>query len=146
MEVEDVQNRFNLFFDRLVPCVAGRKLWSKQAMVTDYITRSGKVTVTDEAFAELCVMNYFEKWINGGQTRWTNDRGGSSNFQGWSEDAYAVFDKICVRISEQRQCCQEIESGFLSHAKDKYGHSGRANRKYRSRGKPDARELFNDLS
>ena len=125
-----MQDHFNLFFDKLVPCVAGRKLWSKQAMVTDCVTESGKVTVTDEAFAELCILNYFDYWIDGGRTRWTNDRGGSSNFQGWSEEAYTVFDTICLRVSEQRKSGKKLESCFLSYAKEKYGHNGRANRKY----------------
>ena len=100
----------------------------------------------DEAFVELCILDYFKKWINGGQTRWTNEHGGSSNFQGWSEEAYLEFDRICLRISTQRKSGENIESVFLSYAKAKYGHNGRANRKYQSRGKSDAIELFNDLT
>ena len=107
-EEKEAQGRFNVFFDKLVPCVAGRKLWSKQAMVTDSVTKSGKVTVMDEAFVELCILNYFEKWINGGRTHWTNERGDSSNFQGWSEEAYFEFDRICLRISTQRKSGRKL--------------------------------------
>ena len=76
------QEHFNVFFDRLVPSVAGRKLWTKQARLKSEVTASGKVSITDEALTELFVLNYFRTWVRKESPRWTNDRGGNANFQG----------------------------------------------------------------
>ena len=121
-------------------------MWNKQAMVSDHVTRSGKVTVTDEAFAELCVLNYFDKQTNGGCTRWTNDHGANSNFQAWSKEAYVKFDEICVHILEQCKTGEDMESGFLLFSKSKYGCNGRETASHHSHGIQNAPELFNDLS
>ena len=77
------EHYFNLFFDRLIPCVAGRKVFTDRDKIDSKITESGKISITDEAFTELCIMNYWDKWLNNGQAVWTDSRGGNTPFHGW---------------------------------------------------------------
>ena len=55
------QNYFNQFFDRLLPCVARKKVWTSKDKMASVITDGGKITVTDKAFTELCLLNYWDK-------------------------------------------------------------------------------------
>jgi hypothetical protein len=43
------QNYFNQFFDWLLPCVAGKKVWTSKDKMASSITDGSKITVTDEA-------------------------------------------------------------------------------------------------
>jgi hypothetical protein len=64
------QGYFNLFFDRLMPCVAGKKVWTGRDKMACAITDGGKITVTDEAFTELCLLNYWDKWSTNKPAKW----------------------------------------------------------------------------
>jgi hypothetical protein len=55
------QDYFNLFSNRLMPCVAGKKVWTGRDKMACAITDGGKITITDEAFTELCLLNYWDK-------------------------------------------------------------------------------------
>jgi hypothetical protein len=44
------QDYFNLFFDRLMPCVAGKKVWTSRDKMACAITDGGKIAITDEVY------------------------------------------------------------------------------------------------
>jgi hypothetical protein len=81
--------------------VAGKKLWANKDKMVTTISNSGKILVTDEAFAELCLLNYWERWTSNKSAQWTDACGGNTHFKGWSNDAYQRFDKICRQINTQ---------------------------------------------
>jgi hypothetical protein len=97
------QDYFNLFFDRLMPCVAGKKVWTSRDKMACAITDGGKITITDEASTELCLLNYWDKWSANRPAKWTDARKGNCSFKGWSNNAYQQFDSICNRIRAQRE-------------------------------------------
>jgi hypothetical protein len=110
------QDYFNLFFDRLMPCVAGKKVWTSRDKMACAITDGRKITITNEAFTELCLLNYWDKWSANRPAKWTDARKGNCSFKGWSNNAYQQFDSICNRIwrsvkqTNRRQC----NWGFLT--------------------------------
>jgi hypothetical protein len=81
--------------------VAGKKLWANKDKMVTTISNSGKILVTDEAFAELCLLNYWERWTSNKSAQWTDVCGGNTHFKGWSNDAYQRFDEICRQINTQ---------------------------------------------
>jgi hypothetical protein len=81
--------------------VAGKKLWANKDKMVTTISNSGKILVTDEAFAELCLLNYWERWTSNKSAQWTDACGGNTHFKGWSNDAYQRFDEICRQINTQ---------------------------------------------
>jgi hypothetical protein len=88
------------------------------------ITDEGKITITDEAFTELCLLNYWDKWSANRPVEWTDARKGNCSFKGWSNDAYQQFDSICNRIRAQRETdkSKAMELVFLNYAIKQYGH------------------------
>ena len=103
MELDGDMEAFNLFFDELVPCVAGRKVWTLREKATKKISDAGKiVSVLDEAFTVLALTNYWDRWINNGTTKWTDSRAGNYQYMGWTDEAYTKFDAICMHIRIQR--------------------------------------------
>ncbi len=139
------QNYFNIFFDRLLPCVAGKKVWTSKDKMASYITDGGKITVTDEAFTELCLLNYWDKWAENKQAKWTDSRKGNCSFKGWSTDAYQQFDSICKRIRAQRETeeSKAMEVLFNEYAMKQYG---RGTKRTRSGILDDGPEIFNELA
>ena len=102
---------FNEFFETFVTAVAGRRYWSKELKVHMPISKCDKIKVSDEAFAELLLINYFEKWKNKGKAKWTDTRSGNFTWQGWHPDAHTTFNTICARIKRQREI--EVEKNAL---------------------------------
>jgi hypothetical protein len=95
---------FYLFFDDLVPCVAGRKVWTLREKAIKLISEAKKVVyVLDETFTILALMNYWERWTGNGTARWTDSKAGNYQYMGWADAAYVQFDELCKRIREQRQ-------------------------------------------
>ena len=138
------QNYFNFFFDRLLPCVAGKKVWTKKDKMTSTITEGGKISVTDEAFTELCLLNYWDKWTKNNSAQWTDARGGNTHFKGWSNDAYLKFDEICRHIQTQRDTedSKAMEETFRDYAVQQYR---RGTKQARSGIQEEGPELFNEL-
>lgn len=106
------------FFDVLVPCIAGKKIWTNQRKMAERITESNCVTVVDEAFTVLCIENYWNKWVNGGVTMWTQSRSGNIGYMGWDKEAYARFVVLCKHIKEERlsEVSMDIEVQFREQA------------------------------
>ena len=109
------------------------------------ISDSGKILVTDEAFGELCILNYWEKWTSNKSTQWTDARGGNSHFRGWSNDAYQRFDEVCNRIKKQRKSKESkaMEVAFLDYTTEQHSWGTKRGRSgIRNKGP----ELFNELA
>ena len=70
----DPENKkgFFHFFDIVVTSITGKRKFSAQAKVSTTISGSGFVTVSDEAFAEVVVMNYWDRWFNKRTAKWTD--------------------------------------------------------------------------
>jgi hypothetical protein len=100
-----VTSKHSIFFDDLVPCVVGRKVWTLREKAIKLISEAKKVvSVLDEAFTILALMNYWERWTGKGKTaRWTDSKAGNYQYMGWADAAYVQFDELCKRIREQRQ-------------------------------------------
>jgi hypothetical protein len=75
------QDYFNLFFDRLMPYVAGKKVWTGRDKTACAITDGGKITITDEAFTELCLLNLWDKWSANRPAKWTDASKGNCSFK-----------------------------------------------------------------
>ena len=120
MELDGDRDAFYLFFDELVPCVAGRKVWTLREKATKLISEAKKiVSVLDEAFTILALMNYWERWLHQGTARWTDSRAGNYQYMGWMDEAYNQFDVLCKRIREQRQTAinRKLEQMYLDKSR-----------------------------
>jgi hypothetical protein len=100
-----VTSKHSIFFDDLVPCVAGRKVLTLREKAIKLISEANKVvSVLDEVFTILALMNYWERWTGKEITaRWTDSKAGNYQYMGWADAAYVQFDELCKRIREQRQ-------------------------------------------
>jgi hypothetical protein len=45
------------------------------------ITDGGKITITDEAFTELCLLNYWDTWFAKWPAKWTDARKGNCSLR-----------------------------------------------------------------
>jgi hypothetical protein len=87
------------------------------------ITDGGKITVTDEAFTELCLLNYWDKWCKNKPAKWKDSHKGNCSFKGWSNDAYQYCDSICkwIRAQGETEKSKAMEVLFLDYAIKQYG-------------------------
>ena len=119
-------------------------------MVQQTITASGKVSVTDEAFAEICMQNYWDKWTKNKKPKWTDARAGHTLFKGWDPQAYLQFNIICKRITNERETHQSqiLEDTFLAYALETFGVTGGRRRrpnKQKAAEEDDEEECYNEL-
>ena len=136
---------FWTFFDKLVPCIAGVKVWSVKVKIAQTITESGCVTITDEAFTQMALENYWGRWFHQKTAKWTDSRRGNQQYMGWSDVAYDRYDEACKRIKEQRgtPSSRALESKFRTRAQTDYA-SGRVVSRTNT-GKEKQREIFDEL-
>lgn len=137
---------FWIFFDKLVPNVAGRKVWSNKIKVSRTITESGCVTITDEAFTILAIENYWERWMDPRKSaKWTDSRRGNQQFMGWSDEAYTRYDNACKLIKTQRATpvSKQLENQFKTRARNLYAN-GRVLSRCDARKEPQV-EIFDEL-
>ena len=91
---------FYFFFDDLVPCVAGRKVWTLREKAIKLILEAKKVvSVLDEAFTILALMTYWERWTGNGTTRCTDSKAGNYQYMGWADAPYIQFDELAVQTN-----------------------------------------------
>jgi hypothetical protein len=79
------------------------------------------VSVLDEAFTIIALMNYWERWIGNGTARWTDSKAGNYQYSvGWADAAYVQFDELCKRIREQRQTRlnKKLEQMYLARSRN----------------------------
>jgi hypothetical protein len=80
---------FCYFFDHLVPCVAGRKVWTQREKPNKLRSEAKKVvSVLDELFTVSALKNYLKRWNNTGMAIWTDSRVGNYQYMGWADAAY----------------------------------------------------------
>jgi hypothetical protein len=94
------------------------------------ITDGGKITITDVAFTELCLLNYWDKWSVNRPAKWTDACKENCSVKEWSNDAYQQFDPICNRIRTQRETdkSKAMELVFLDYAIKQYGRGTKQTR------------------
>ena len=115
---------FFAFFDIVVTSVAGCRSWDHATKSSSTISDCGLVSVSDEAFAELLLLNYWDRWFNNGASRWTDSRIGNVEFQGWSTESHSTFNSIYKRIKEQRDDKEQnelVDAYFCKLHQAKYG-------------------------
>ena len=122
-------NAFCFFFDDLVPCVAGLKVWTAAEKSSKLISDPKKVvTVLDEAFTILALENYWPCWMSREKASWTDSRQGNYQYMGWHDDAYERFDVLCNRINAQRKTALNLslEKDYLKRARETQATIGSA--------------------
>jgi hypothetical protein len=121
---------FNLFFDRLMPCVAGKKVWTSSDKMACAITDGGKITITDKAFTELCLLSYWDKWSVNRPAKWTDARKGNCSLRDGatipinSSIQSATGSGRSVKQTNQRQwnwCFLTMQSNGMDVALNKLG-------------------------
>jgi hypothetical protein len=136
MGLDGDQRAFHLFFDKLLPAVAGRKVWTARDRATKTISEATQlVSVLDEAFLILALENYWPRWSTMDlptkrSTLWTDNRSGNYQYMGWADAAYRRFDGLCHRIREQRQNSvnKELEQMFLNNSRLEMAQGGEERR------------------
>jgi hypothetical protein len=111
---------FCYFFDHLVPCVAGQKVWTQREKANKLISEAKKVvSVLDEVFTVLALKNYWKRWNNTGTAIWTDSRVGNYQYMGWADAAQVQFDSLCKRIREQRKRASnmKLEREYLARSR-----------------------------
>jgi hypothetical protein len=118
-----VTSRHSVFFNDLVPCVAGRKVWTQRERANKLISEAKKVvSVLDEAFTVLALKNYWKRWKNTGTAIWTDSKVGNYQYMGRADAAYVEFDGLCNKIREQRKSASNMKKiragvlGKITHA------------------------------
>jgi hypothetical protein len=108
--------------DCLLPCESVKKLWASKDKMVPTILDSRKILNTDEAFAELGILNYWERWTSTKSAQWMDTHGGNTHFRGWSNDAYQSFDEVCKRIKKQLASKESkaVEETFLEYATEQH--------------------------
>ena len=116
-------------------------------MCSSRISECGKVTVTDEAFTEIALRNYWDKWTkNNRPAKWTDSRGGNTAFKGWRQTGYEQFDMACHRIKTAREhgLNETQEAAFMEFAYNKYGAGGSGKKRKRTLD-DGGDDIFNEL-
>ena len=114
---------FFIFYDTFVTCVSGKKKWTPSVKVNMTISGSGRVSISDEAFTELVLMNYWNRWVHKDKPTWTDSRIGSVEFQGWSADGHMKFNELFKRVQEQRNTIEanlKVDNLFIVQSREKY--------------------------
>jgi hypothetical protein len=77
------------------------------------------VSVLDEAYTILALMNYWERWTGSGTARWTDSKAGDYQYMGWAYAACIQFDELCKQIREQRQTAlnKKLEQMYLARSR-----------------------------
>lgn len=114
---------FFQFFDKFVTCVAGRKNWTPAVKVNMPLSNCNKVSISDEAFAEIVLINYWNRWVHNKSTKWTDNRNGNVEYQGWNPLGHLEYNKIYKRIKSQREnpsLSELVDTLFLQQAAEEY--------------------------
>ena len=112
---KDINGAYTYFYDNILRCVVGKKIWKcnicRNASITDF------VSVSDEAFGLLVLENGWEKWKQIHQekiqhaeekkkikARYTNaEREGNSSFDGWKSVGLKRYNDLCLEVIKDRR-------------------------------------------
>jgi hypothetical protein len=141
------------FADKVLQCVAGRRGWGKEKTMK---ILSESVTVSDEAFALLILVNNWDKWMaeHNSLARkidalYTSSTQGNKKFSGWSDAGIQKYNKLFDQIEKDRSSDQrrEMEEKFLKSLQRTNGSNKRKSTEDVSQERIKARNtLFKKLS
>jgi hypothetical protein len=124
---------FFAFFDIVVTGVCSRRSWTKAMIkISQSISDCKKVTISDEAYAELILKNYWDRMKTGGPAKWTDGQSGNLLQHGWSAGGHLAFNAIYSRIKAQRSTIKErqaVKSAFMEMAQDVHCSTTRKKRR-----------------
>ena len=138
---------FTFFFNELVPCVTGQRVWTLRERASKLISEAKRVvSVLDEAFVILALTNYWDRWTSQGMAKWTDSRAGNYQYMGWADAAYVSFDEICNRIREQRknETNKRLEKMFLAGSRSLLAGGGSKTREFGKQIETHV-EVYNEL-
>jgi hypothetical protein len=116
-----------IFYEELLPCCIGPKIWCPKEFVRDLISEGGIVTASDEAFIGVCLLNYAEGWIsNNKKARYTNHRQGNQEYGGWDAEGLRAYNRLFDKVEQSRQkpSARVAEIYFRSRMIAKWGPTG----------------------
>ena len=104
-ESETKQQKVMTFYQKVLPCVAGKKKFKK---LMHHKTISEVVTVSLEALALWIIFNYEEKWSTEGTTRespakFTGVTKGNKIYSGWDAAGIIKFNEFMEFVRFNRQ-------------------------------------------
>jgi hypothetical protein len=122
---------FFFFCNSVLECVAGKKEWKQEK--NKLVITGSCVTVTDEAFALLLLVNSWEKFtylanhrdhdgkIDMPETMFTEKKGRNRKLQGWTEPGIEKFNELCMFVIEDRasDAGKRFEEEFLAFQVEK---------------------------
>ena len=122
---------FFFFCNSVLECVAGKKEWKQQKAKLK--VSESCVSVSDEAFAMLLLVNSWDKFeymadipVNDDRTEvpetlYTEKKGRNRKMQGWSSEGIDNFNKLCMSVIDDRKskAGQLFEDQFLEYHVDK---------------------------
>jgi hypothetical protein len=143
-----VTSKHSIFFDDLIPYVAGRKVWTLREKAIKLISEAKKVVsvLDEEPFTILALMNYWERWTGSGTARRTDSKAGNYQYMGWADAAYVQFDELCKRIREQRQTRlnKKLEQMYLARSRSLLAGGGPHSQRLGGLVKTNV-EVYNEL-
>jgi hypothetical protein len=118
---------FFFFCNTVLECVAGRKEWKKEK--AKLLVSESSVTVSDEAFALLLMVNSWDKFEylaeSDGEpnkddtptTVYTEKKGRNKKLQGWTTQGINHFNQLCKFVATDRESEAgiEFEKEFLRY-------------------------------
>jgi hypothetical protein len=118
------------FCNAILECVAGKKEWKREKNKKK-VTESS-VTVSDEAFALLLLVNSWDKLAyladNVGneekaltpETLYTEKKGRNRKLQGWTTEGIEKFNNLCLSVIEDRasKAGKTFETDFLAYQEE----------------------------
>jgi hypothetical protein len=116
-----------LFYEELLPCCVGPKVWCPAAFVKDTISAGGIVTISDEAYVALCCDNYEPKWLhNAANGKYTNNRKGNHLYGGWTNAGLTKFNELYDNVERSRNSegGRKAELYFRSEMMASHGPTG----------------------
>ena len=103
---------FFYFCNKILECVAEKKKWKVEKH--KLLISASCVTVSDEAFAMLLMINSWDKFeyladhpeiedkATVPSTKFTEEKGRNRKLQGWTREGINTFNKLCQDVMEDR--------------------------------------------
>jgi hypothetical protein len=127
---------YKWLLDNIVPLIVGVKYFKsecRKVLPTKWLTTSS------EAFAVLCVENYYQHVQDTASNRsiirkpkWTSEGLRAKRNQGWKQEGIAVFEGYCKKITEDR-ADKENEKVDINYKLSKMGEISKEDERKRKR-------------
>jgi hypothetical protein len=127
---EEGKYAYFFFCNTVLECVAGKKEWKKEK--SKLLVSKSSVTVSDEAFALLLLVNSWDKFEHIAErpdatdksdlpaTRFTEKKGRNKRMQGWSQEGIKRYNLLCEYVKQDRESAAGMlfEAEFLKYHQD----------------------------